>query len=251
MKTSRVVSAPPILRLISVALIAGMLTPRTPASPVPEADDETEAASPSVNDPFIKFNRVIFSFNDGLYRAAIRPAAKGYETVIPRPARRGLENFFDNIRFPVRFTGALLQAKGARATREVGRFVVNSVLGVGGLFHVSDRFTALEAEPTEDIGQVLGYWGIGTGPYLVLPILGPSDTRDLLGRVGDGALTPTWWRFDHYRKWQVRLAVQSTDAIQATPGILRSYDAFKENALDPYLAVRNAYLTHRASEIQR
>jgi phospholipid-binding lipoprotein MlaA len=251
MKTSRAVSIPVILRLTSVALIAGMLTSRAPAAPIRDVDDETEAASPPVNDPFIKINRLIFSFNDSLYRVAIRPASKGYETVVPRPVRRGFENFFDNIRFPVRFTGALLQAKVARATREVGRFVVNSVLGVGGVFHISDRFAALEAEPTEDIGQVFGYWGIGPGPYLVLPILGPSDARDLVGRLGDGVLTPTWWRFDHYRRWQTRLAVQSTDAIQSTPGILRSYDAFKVNAIDPYLGVRNAYLTHRASEIAR
>jgi phospholipid-binding lipoprotein MlaA len=116
---------------------------------------------------------------------------------------------------------------------------------------VSDELPGLAPEPTEDIGQALGFWGAGPGPYLVLPLLGPSDARDLVGRAGDYALTPTWWRFDHYERWGIHFAVQTVDAAQATPGILRSYDAFRVGAIDPYIGVRDAYLAHRAAEIRR
>ena len=206
---------------------------------------------PPVTDPLIRVNRSIFAFNECLYQIAVRPISRGYENAVPRVARRGLTNFFDNLRFPVRLVGSVLKGKFGRATRETGRFLANSTIGLGGFVRASDRIPALVPEPTDDLGQAFGFWGIGTGPYLILPLLGPSDVRDLLGRVGDTALTPTMWRFDHYREWQVRLAVQSTDAVQSTPDLLSDYDTFKANALDPYLGVRDAYLAHRAAQILR
>jgi len=239
------------LRRIAALLLAGLLLAPAFGAPSPEPDDLADAVSPPVSDPFIRFNRRIFAVNDRIYHVALRPFSRQYEKNVPRPVRRGLENLFDNLRFPVRFAGSLLQLKFGRAARETGRFVANTVIGVGGLDRASDRIPALAPEPTEDIGQALGSWGSGAGPFLILPVLGPSDIRDLLGRVGDSTLTPTWWRFDHYRGWGARFAVQTADVSQATPGLLRSYDAFRVGALDPYLAVRDAYLAHRAAEIRR
>ena len=251
MKPLRPFSACAAPSRIALALLVGLLFTRAFGAPVSEADDLADSVPPPVSDPFIQINRSIFAFNDGLYRIALRPASREYEKAVPRSMRRGLENFFDNIRFPVRFAGSLLQAKFGRAARETGRFVANTTIGVGGLVRVSDRIPALVPEPTEDIGQALGFWGVSPGPFLVLPVLGPTDARDLIGRAGDCALTPTWWQFKDYRGWNVHTTVQSVDAVQAAPELIRNYDAFGLNALDPYLAVRDAYLAHRASEISR
>jgi len=236
---------------MAAVVCAGLLFAQTFGAPVSEPDDLGDAESPPVSDPLIGYNRTMFALNDGIYRIAVRPASAEYEKVVPRPVRRGLENFFYNIRFPVRLAGSLLQAKIGRAARETGRFLVNSILGLGGFIRVSDKIPVLAPEPIEDVGQAFGFWGIDPGPYLVLPLLGPSDIRDLFGRVGEYFLKPTEWEFDHYHDWRIRLTVQSLDVVQSTPELLREYDAFRVNAIDPYLGVRNAYLAHRAAEIRR
>jgi phospholipid-binding lipoprotein MlaA len=240
-----------LLRRVVALVFVGLLFAHALGAPVSEPDDLADAAPPPVSDPFIRINRSMFDVNDWFYRKAVRPVSRGYEKTVPRPLRRGLENFFNNLRFPVRFVGSVLQAKFGRATRETGRFLANTTIGIAGFVRVSDRIPVLAPEPTEDIGQAFGSWGIVPGPFLILPVLGPSDVRDLLGRVGDAFLTPTAWRFDYYRDWEVRLAVQSVDVVQSTPELLRNYDAFRANALDPYLAVRDAYLANRAEEIRR
>ena len=225
--------------------------PLTAANAGDDPADEFANDSPHVSDPLERFNRAVFIGNEQVYRVALRPLARGYERAVPRPVRKGLTNFFDNIRFPLRFVGAVLQGKGGRALRETGRFAVNTVGGIGGFARVSDRITALAPEPAEDLGQAFGRWGVSSGPFIVLPLLGPSSLRDLVGRAGDVALTPMYWKFDHYDDWKVRLAVQTTDAVAATPPLLRDYDALRASALDPYLAVRNAYLARRAAEIRK
>lgn len=212
------------------------------------ADTETP---PRVFDPFQGVNRAMFAMNHQVYRFTLRPIAKGYQRAVPKPLQRGLANFFDNIRFPLRFTGALLQAKGGRAKRDAGRFVVNTVGGLGGFLKPSDRIPVLAAEPTEDLGQVLAQWGSGAGPYLVLPLLGPTTLRDLIGSAGDTALTPTSWTFRGYDEWETRFAFQASDLIRQTPVLVDGYDAARAGALDPYIAVREAYAARRATEIQR
>lgn len=221
---------------------------KAPSDPGEEADSELP---PRVSDPFQGVNRAIFGINHQLYRFTLRPIAKGYKHATPEPLQRGLTNFFTNIRFPLRFAGALLQGKGGRATREAGRFVVNTVGGLGGFFKPSDRIPVLTAEPAEDVGQTLAQWGAGAGPYLVLPLLGPTTLRDLIGSAGDTALTPTFWTFKGYDEWETRFAVQASDLIRQTPVVLDGYDAARAGALDPYIAVREAYAARRATEIQR
>lgn len=213
--------------------------------------DELAVETTRVADPWQGFNRTMFTANEHLYRVIMRPLARGYERVVPAPARRGLTNFFSNLRFPVRFTGAMLQGKAGRAARETGRFVVNTVGGLGGFFRTSEHLNGLAAEPAEDVGQVLGAWGIASGPYVVLPIFGPATLRDLVGGIGDSALTPTYWTFEGYDEWEVRASVQATSAIAASPELLRSYDALGEGAIDPYAALRDAYAARRAVELKR
>jgi phospholipid-binding lipoprotein MlaA len=215
------------------------------AAPAEWTDSELP---PRVSDPLQGVNRAMFGMNHQLYRFTLRPVAKGYKRAVPQPLQRGLANFFDNIRFPIRFTGALLQGKGGRATREAGRFAVNTVGGLGGFFKPADKIPVLTAEPTEDLGQVLAVWGCGAGPFLVLPLLGPTTLRDLIGSAGDTALTPTSWTFKGYDEWETQFAVHASDFIQQTPGLLVRYDAARAGALDPYIAVREAYAAQRAEE---
>lgn len=240
-------------RILGVLALIACFPANAATQPKAEIGDWDELAveTTRVADPWQGFNRTMFTANEHLYRVIMRPLARGYERAVPTPARRGLTNFFFNLRFPVRFAGAVLQGKTDRAARETGRFVVNTVAGLGGFFRVSEHVNGLAAEPAEDVGQVLGAWGIASGPYVVLPIFGPVTLRDLAGGVGDSALTPIYWTFEGYDEWEVRAAVQATNAISTTPELLRSYDAVCERAIDPYAALRDAYAARRAAELKR
>lgn len=224
-----------------------------PATVISEEPDEY--AAPRVADPLEPVNRVVFKFNDGFYTHVLRPFTHGYERAVPSPVRRGLGNFFDNLKFPVRFVSCVLQAKPRRAVRETGKFLLNSTVGVGGLVRVSDSVPELAAVPAEDVGQTLGAWGIGSGPYLVLPILGPSSLRDTVGLAGNTLLNPPNWSATertvqgYDSTW--RLGTQALDFVNASPDQIRNYDSFKQSAVDPYTAVRNGYLQHRAAAVKK
>lgn len=215
-----------------------------------EFEDEYANVSPAVSDPFERVNRTMFKFNTTVYNHVLRPFSHGYERVVPAPARRGLVSFFDNIKYPVRFASCLLQGKFNRAAAETGKFALNSTVGLAGFIRVSDRYPELQA-PEEDIGQALGAWGIGPGPFLILPVLGPSTLRDTVGSVGDYYATPTNWHFMHeYDDW-VRTSLQAGDAISGMPALLATHDALQRAALDPYVAFRNAYLQYREAEVKK
>lgn len=223
-------------------------------------DEEDEYAQPAVRDPFERVNRSVFKFNDGLFRHVVRPISRGYEAVTPAPLRRGLVSFFDNVRFPVRFAGCVLQGKLERAAAETGKFVVNTTAGVGGFVRVSDRIKPLRV-PEEDIGQALGKWGLPAGPFIVLPVLGPANPREILGRAGDYVLTPTTWGSGSVvpEEWHVmedissewRLAISALDAISAFPELVSTYETFSKSALDPYVAFRNGFLQYREAAIRK
>lgn len=231
------------------------------ADDVAEAEEEEdEYAQPAVSDPFERVNRSIFKFNDGLFRHVVRPITRGYEAVTPAPVRRGLVSFFDNVKFPVRFAGSLLQGKFDRAAAETGKFVVNTTAGVGGFVRFSERFPSLRV-PEEDIGQALGACGLPAGPFIVLPVLGPANPREILGRAGDYVLTPTTWSDGSIMpdgleimdelSWEWRLAVSGLDTLSSLPGLVAAYDAFAKSAVDPYIAFRNGFLQYREAVIRK
>lgn len=226
-----------------------------PATPPATVEETDEFATPQVTDPLGPMNRALFKFNDGFYRHLLRPFAHGYERVVPAPARRGLGNFFDNIRFPMRFVSCVLQVRPKRAARETGKFLLNSTVGVAGLVRVSDSVPALANVPPEDTGQAFGRWGIGAGPYLVLPFLGPNSLRDTVGLAGDIMLNPLNWSAtehaakDYDFKW--RLGLSAVDFMNASPDQMRVYDSFRKSAVDPYTAVRNGYLQYRAAAVKK
>ncbi|MBU0973680.1 MAG: VacJ family lipoprotein [Proteobacteria bacterium] len=197
-----------------------------------------------VADPLYYFNYAMYAFNDFLYFYALKPLAQGYKFVTPPPLRNGVNYFFHNLLFPVRFINNILQGKLIPASDEVGIFLVNSTAGILGFNQVAQKHLNMKTSD-EDLGQTLGALSIGNGFYLVLPVLGPSTFRDVLGRAGDWFITPV----NYVEPWEVSLGVNSIDRINKTSFRIGDYEALKEASLDPYVAVRNAYIQNRNSQI--
>ncbi|MEY4761412.1 MAG: hypothetical protein RLZZ200_1268 [Pseudomonadota bacterium] len=193
---------------------------------------------PDPRDRFERFNRSVFSFNQGVDKHVARPVAKAYVAVTPAPVRSGVSNFFSNLSYPVVIVNDLLQAKPGPFARDSARFIVNSTLGIAGLFDPATKM-GLDRN-NEDFGQTLGYWGIGSGPYLVLPFLGPSGARDLVGRVGDYFAEPRTYIEDR----SLRYGLMAGDLVDKRAATLEAADIMNR-AFDPYAFMRNAYLQRR------
>lgn len=214
-------------------------------------DDFGEAASggPPVADPLEGLNRAIFSFNDGLYTYVLSPVSEGYANVVPRPVRDGIGNVFDNLHYPVRLAGSILQGKGERAFKETGRFLLNTVFGLGGILTPADEVEALQRVPNEDVGQALGVWGIGEGFYLVLPLLGPTTGRDLVGTVGDRAAYPFSEPWTVWLNAEERGIASGVDFLNDSPETMQRYESIKQGSIDLYEAIKDAYIQNRRKAI--
>lgn len=217
-----------------------------------EADDDLDEYDVvEISDPLEPVNRVTFSFNHYLYKGVLRPLSKGYEFVVPSLLRKGIHNAYENVRFPVRFVNHALQGKFDRAGREFEKFLVNSVLGVGGLMKPSEKFPALAEVPRADTGQTFSKWGVDHGFYFVIPVLGPSSARDTVGLVGDGALNPVSWVAFAFGGSAWTLAVTSPDTVRSWPDQMDQYDTVTKEAVDRYLAARSSYVQHRKALKER
>ncbi|HZR80613.1 MAG TPA: VacJ family lipoprotein [Candidatus Binatia bacterium] len=204
----------------------------------------SEPGSPADVDPWEPFNRAIFEFNDGLDHYVLRPVAEGWDTVLPDPVERSLDNFFDNLRFPIRFVNNILQAKVDPAAITLCRFLVNSTFGVAGFLDVASHLD-LPAQ-TGDFGQTLGVWGIPGGPYLVLPVLGPSNPRDTVGIAADSYINIGGFFID----WYYLLGARVVETVNTRALLLEDVDRAREASLDFYVAVRSAYLARRRALIE-
>ncbi len=200
-------------------------------------------ATTSPRDPFEPVNRAMYSFNDAVDKALIQPLAEGYRAVLPSFVRTGISNFFANINDILIALNNLLQGKIGAAVSDVGRVLVNTTLGVGGLFDVASKFN-LEKH-NEDFGQTLGFWGVGDGPYLVLPFLGPSSIRDALGRFVDSKGDPLG--FMHDVRW--RNSLWGTRTVNQRAELLDTSKILETAALDPYEFLRDGYLQRRRNLI--
>jgi phospholipid-binding lipoprotein MlaA len=201
----------------------------------------------TINDPFESWNRKVFQFNDAIDKAAFEPLARGYRTVTPRPVRKGVTNILRNLRAPIILANDLLQGEPARAGKTTTRFVLNTTVGVVGVFDVATQM-GLERHD-EDLGQTLGKWGMSPGPYLILPLMGPSSVRDLAGRFGDAAFDPiNYATFDEADEF--RLARGVATVVSAREGALEAVDNLRQTAIDPYVTTRSAYGLLRASAIE-
>ncbi len=211
--------------------------------PAPSDDEE---AIPEEYDPWEKFNEKTFELNRRLDRYVLKPVATVYDKILPDRLQSMISNGFDNIRFVPRFMNSMLQAKWNGAGREVGRFLINSTLGIGGLFDIAKQEFGIE-KSREDFGQTLGVWGAKPGPFLVLPLLPPLTVRDAVGFVVDGAMNPLNYVLPFF--WD-RLGMAAGDAINDRSLNLELYQGFEETVIDMYSAVRHGYLQRREQLIK-
>ncbi len=197
-------------------------------------------------DPLQPMNRVFFQLNDKLYFYLFKPTAQVYSHVLAKPFREGIDNAFYNLRSPGRVINNLLQAKFKRAAQETGRFLINTCLGFLGLIDPAQGVDCLKEPPEEDTGLTFGTWGIDGGPYIVWPVLGPSNLRDSVGLVGDYFLDPvSYVQPDARSRW-----IKGEDKLNNFSLRLGEYEDMKEASIDPYIAVRNFYTQKRRSEVK-
>ena len=202
------------------------------------------ATSGNPKDPIEGYNRAMFSFNETVDKAVIKPVAQGYNYVTPQPVQTGVSNFFGNLADIWTSVNNLLQGKPGDALSDAGRVLINSTVGILGLFDVATPMGLEKNE--EDFGQTLGRWGVGDGAYVVLPILGPRTVRDTVGLAADIYTDPVRDADAHrgYRNTAIALR-----AIDTRADLLKAEDALEAAALDKYAYVRDAYLQHRRSAI--
>ncbi|MCP4286126.1 MAG: VacJ family lipoprotein [Gammaproteobacteria bacterium] len=201
----------------------------------------SEFADP--RDPWEGFNRAMYSFNETVDEAIIKPLAKGYKAVVPVPVNRGITNFFSNLGDIGSAINNALQFKLSRAGSDLGRVAFNTTLGLFGFFDVATNMNL--PHYGEDFGQTLGVWGSSPGPYIVLPLLGPSSGRDAIGLVFDWFTDPVSYIEDD----GVRLALRSLWVVDRRADLLGASKLVEQSALDPYGFVRNAYLQKRRYDV--
>jgi phospholipid-binding lipoprotein MlaA len=218
-----------VVALLFATLIAGC------------ASTPDEYADP--RDPVEDFNRAVYRFNDELDKAIIKPVAQGYRAITPAKVDRGVTNFFSNLQDVGSAVNNLLQLKVERSSSDVGRVLVNSTIGILGLVDVASNLDL--PKYGEDFGQTLGVWGVGPGPFLVLPVLGPSSGRDAVGLIGDWFTDPV----TYVSPWEARAGLQGLRGIDARADLLTASKVVEEAALDPYEFTKDAYLQKRRSDV--
>ncbi len=197
------------------------------------------ATSGNPKDPIEGFNRAMFAFNEGLDTVLIKPVAQGYDAVLPTPVRTGVTNFFGNIADLFIGVNNLLQGKPDQAVSDIGRVLINSTVGILGIFDVATE-AGLEKHE-EDFGQTFGRWGVGNGAYVVIPVFGPRTVRDTAGLVLDVAVDPVG-NVDHVA---TRNSLAALRLIDTRADLLPADKVIEEAALDKYAYVRDGYLQRR------
>jgi len=213
-----------------------------PYDPIADPTLPEGVQAPRAYDPWEKYNRRVHAFNDVVDRAIARPLARAYVQVVPRPVRLGVTNFFDNLRAPVTLVNQLLQGRPRDAAQTLGRFTVNTTLGVAGIFDPASDLKMKRR--SEDFGQTLGVWGWRNSRYLELPFFGPRTVRDGLGLVGDAPLSVTRQVDDD----TTRYALQGLQLVDTRAQLL-SLDNLREGAVDDYALVRDSWMQRRNYQI--
>ena len=226
-------------------------------------EDEFESAEKEIFDPLSGYNTVMTEFNDGFYVYVLDPVARGYEWVMPDLAQRGVKNFFHNLLFPIRFVNNALQLKPINAGEELFRFIINSTVGIFGLWDPAKEWFDLEAHE-EDFGQTLGYYGVGGGFHIVLPFLGPSNLRDMFSLYPDMQMDPVYYvenRPYNLPKKEGEYLGMSRQAVQQTNLLILKtvnqeslrigqYENLKKDDIELYPILRDVYEQNRAKLIE-
>ncbi len=227
----------PVFASIILAAVAGCAKP--------PADPAQRAAFEQTNDPFEPMNRAVFNFNDKAYTYVLFPVTRAYRS-LPEPAVSSIHNGIDNLKEPIVFMNKTLQGDAGAAGVSVARFLVNSIFGFGGIIDVASHNDLIEPRGG-DFGATLSHWGVGEGPYLVLPLLGPSNPRDAIGTVADGEADP--WQYFIYTTYPEKIIVFVGEGIDQFNGAMDDYLQAKKSSLDFYAFLRSAYRQNRRFEV--
>jgi len=222
-----------------------LMLAQTQRSPQEKVDTTSVNEPEEEFDPWERFNETMFEFNRKLDRYALKPAAQVYNVIMPEPFQVLIANGFDNISFVPRAVNSLLQGKFGGAGREISRFLINSTAGIGGLFDAA-KYWGIE-KSREDFGQTLGLWGVGPGPYLILPFMEPLTVRDGIGKAVDGVMDPLSYVLPFL--W-VRLSMKMGETVNDRALNLELFQGFEESVIDMYSAVRHGYLRRREQLIK-
>ena len=201
----------------------------------------SESDAPDMPDPFEDYNRFMFDFNEGFYDNLMEPIVREYRDSVNEDVRMGISNIFDNAMAPLKLVSSFLQGDLDKTGRVIGRTIINTTLGLGGMFDVADKAFGIE-DVNEDLDQALGSWGVPTGPYVVLPLFGPSSVRNIFGRAGGIFLSPTY----HFAPGvEVGGGLTVTDQINDTSFIVDDIEQLEESTIDKYESVRDFYGQYR------
>lgn len=218
------------------------------ATPPPASDPDAVADFKETNDPLEPTNRVMYAINNGLDTVILRPLAVAYRWAVPEPVRNGVHNVLSNLGTPVQLGNDVLEAKPRRAGDTTMRFLINTTVGVVGIFDVAKGWGYPNHD--NDFGQTLALWGVPEGPFLFLPVLGPSDPRDAVGHGVDVAGDPFTWVGQGAAVTGLNWARYAMTAVDERERVLDAVDSIKKTALDPYATFRSLYRQHRAAQIQ-
>ena len=220
-----------------------------------EFNSEFSTKKEEIFDPLSGYNRLMTSFNDKVFINVLNPVAEGYAYITPETMRIGINNFFENILFPVRFSNNLLQLKFKNSSEELGRFLVNTLWGLGGFMDPATKELNMKAHK-EDFGQTLGFYGVGEGFPIVLPFLGPSNVRDIVGLAADSYVNPLTVTGDSDLRYKIpntfleQVGIQTFDVINSTSLTLGEYESLRKDALDLYPFLRDIYSQARKKQIE-
>ena len=227
--------------LLATALLAGC------ATPPPASDPEALADFRQTNDPLEPANRVFYAINDGIDAVVLRPLAVGYNYAVPEVIRTHVHNVLVNMDNPMLLANDMMEGQPRRAGDTLMRLLINTTIGIGGIFDVASGLGY--AGHDGDFGVTLAVWGVPSGPFLYLPILGPTDPRDAIGYGVDFALDPQTWLVTSGPGLDLEYARYGLYLIDIRSSLLEDLDKVKEQALDPYATFRSLYRQHRQAEI--
>jgi phospholipid-binding lipoprotein MlaA len=236
------------LPLILSGIVAAGLAVSGCVAPGAPGAAQTASAAEDFNDPYEDTNRGIFGFNKAVDENVLVPAAKTYRTVLPPPVRQSIHDFLQNLDGPVIFANDLLQGEVTLAGNTLARLLLNTTIGVGGMFDVAKQIGI--PYHTNDLGITFAVWGFTAGPYIVVPVLGPSNPRDLAGQVGDGFADPgNYVASGHHYLWAV-VARTATAGIDERSRNIESLADIEKTALDNYATIRSLYRQRREAQIR-